>query len=103
MTRRSMGCGFLPPLEARLPSWRPRAFPDESGAGDVCAGYLVRLPEVIEAARAYTHWSNGELAAFCGSLPPELLVISIEIIAGSIAELNVATMKPASQGGLGSG
>lgn len=101
MNRRAMGCGYEPPLRFRLPLWTPDAFPDKSP--DICAGYLVRLPEVLEVARAYNHWSKGELASFTLGPPHEQLSIGLEILAGSINELECARMKPASLGGLGHG
>lgn len=99
-TRREMGCGFAPPLERRLPAWRPSAFEVSKDDDGSCAGYLVRLPQVIEVARAYSHWQYGELAAFCDGPPSELLLIGLEILSGSIAELNQAILTPASKGGL---
>lgn len=115
-TRREMGCGFLPPLSPRrrLPVWRPSALayagdqqPSENEdvllARATCAGYLVRLPQVVEVARAHNHWHKGELATFCGrDAPSELLLMSVEILAGSVSDLNLALMTPASKGGLGS-
>lgn len=101
MTRREMGCGYLPPLERRLPLWQPPGWPDDPPSA--CAGYLVRLPQVVEVARGFAHWSKGELAAFAGANPNELFVIGLEILNGSVSDLNVAVMTPASKGGLGSG
>lgn len=107
-TRQAMKCGYEPPVAVRLPIWTPRAFPlpppdegsDESWPS-TCAGYTVRLPEVIEAARARVHWGKGQLEAFCGGAQPsEQLVIAIEILEGSSSELQSANMTPEAEGGL---
>ena len=53
----------------------------------MCAGYLCSLPQVIEAARAHTHWSKGSLSDFCGGRPNDRVLESVEILEGSINAL----------------
>lgn len=59
------------------------------GEEKLCAGYVCRLPEVIEAARARMHWEKGALVSFCGGQQPsDHLLEAIEIFNHSVAELH---------------
>ncbi len=100
-TRQGMGCGYEPPVEHAI-TWRPPAFPSDETI-TTCAGYTVRLPEVIEAARARVHWTKGELESFVEGRPHENLLIAIEILEGSAGELQVASVTPIGEGGLSKG
>lgn len=104
-TRQSMGCGYEPPIELRLPLWTPRAFKlperrDDSLWPSTCVGYTANLPEVIEAARARVHWNKGQLEAFLGGPATEQTMIAIEILEGSSNELQLAGVTPEAEGGL---
>lgn len=109
-TRQAMGCGYEPalPAEKLQPLWLPQGFrppePNEDGEPvqfpTVCPGYTVRLPEVIEIARARMHWLKGELSNFCDDKPVEMLMIGIEIMDASATDLHNAHMTPQSAGGL---
>ncbi len=62
--RATLGCGYLPE-EARGPD--PLRAPEgpqqpaDGPADRVCAGYLVSLPEVLEAGRALSWRKEGQL------------------------------------------
>lgn len=69
ITRQQFGC----PLTAANPTivatpWRPAA--GYSGpVPTACPGYTTQLPEVIEAARAWSYWQKGELSHLTGGKP----------------------------------
>jgi hypothetical protein len=98
--RQSMGCGYESPTESPI-VWTPEGM--RIGSDDKirhCAGYTTRLPEVIEIARARTHWDKGHLVEFCGGQPTQPMMIGIEIIDASAHQLESALMTPRSKGGL---
>lgn len=61
--------------------------PDEKWP-TVCPGYSTSLPEVIEAARSWLHWSKGALRAFTGTSgpPTDVLMECIEVFNGAVLE-----------------
>ena len=67
----------------------------------VCAGYTVRLPEVIEAQRARVHWTTGNLAVAVGDGESEELLDLIAIIEGAGNDVQRWAMTPAAEGGGG--
>jgi hypothetical protein len=86
--RQLAGCGYLPPPAERLRVFvQPWAGLGYAGpAPTECPGYLTNLPEVIEAARGWSHWSKGSLPVFTRGVPSEALVDSIEHFNGAINE-----------------
>lgn len=86
-TRRTWHCGFIPrarwihpdqdaELSVRLP-------PGRDLRTNVCPGYLIQRPEVIEAARALAWSKRGQLEAFYrGAELTDTAVEAIEIVAG---------------------
>jgi hypothetical protein len=69
--RRTLGCGFEPPLDGAVP-WQPPSGPlgFQGGRLKICAGYTTNLPEVLEVVTARVHWKHGELRSFCGERKP---------------------------------
>lgn len=63
---------------------------------DVCPGYSIQMPEVIEAAQAL-HWRNsGSLAALYEDMPlPPVLVGYVNALAGAVSEVEADTMRAA--------
>jgi len=79
-TRRCLGCGFLPSTQ-HLAGDRP--FPEAT----VCPGYLVRLPEVVEAARARSWTKRGGLTPLYGSKKlPMVALDAIDILESAANE-----------------
>lgn len=80
--RQLIGCGYEPAFAGAKP-WQPpggKLGYKQRPLPVICAGYTTRLPEVVEVARAYTHWLHGSLQAFCGGEPPnENLVALLEL------------------------
>ncbi len=94
--RQSLGCGWEP-VDPRIPvvPWT-----HESGkmpAPVVCAGYAVRLPEVIEIARA-RFWKD-QVYDMCKGDPPDHVTIGIEILEGNANQMQHWCMTPRDQGG----
>jgi hypothetical protein len=81
-TRRMEGCGYEPAWEHARPDVTGYTGPKLT----VCAGYSTNLPEVIEAARGWSHWKNGELTSFARGMPTEALIESIEHFNGAVNE-----------------
>jgi len=82
--RQLLGCAYERRTKHATP-WSPLSI-NPKWVGDaptVCVGYSVALPDVTEAVRARAHWSNGELAAFCGGQPTEHMLVAVEILEGS--------------------
>lgn len=53
--RSLLGCGWLPASDDA----RPWVHPGDTREYTTCAGYTTDLPEVIDIARLYRHWSKG--------------------------------------------
>lgn len=98
--RRAIACGYEVESAGAL-AWDHRVH--KGNAPAVCAGYTCKLPEVVEIARAYAHWENGSIESFCDGAPPELVQIALEVLAGSVREIERARLTPASKGGLAEG
>jgi hypothetical protein len=87
--RLAVGCGYEPPAppSVRDSVWDP---PRGELGTDVevttCPGYTTMLPEVIEAARARSHWEKGQLEAFCGDEPSEPLVVAVEMFDAAVGQ-----------------
>jgi hypothetical protein len=81
LDRRCLGCGWIPESD-RLSGDRP--FPES----DVCPGYLVRQPEVVEAARARSWTSRGGLVPVYGSVQlPRAALDAIDTLEGSVQDV----------------
>ena len=88
--RRLWNCGHLP----RVPGQRG-GYPLPEHASrpedDTCPGYLIALPEVREALTAHLWWEKGQLESFVRRRRRSpLLAVYIEVVAGAIAELDMA-------------
>jgi hypothetical protein len=96
-SRRSWNCGHLP----RLPQ-NPYAGPSldcRLKADTVCPGYLVSLPQVIEASHAHVWFDKGQLTEFCdGKQPTRAMRDCVDILDCSIAEANAAAVRNAKKG-----
>lgn len=92
--RQEMACGYEEPIAGAL-AWRHRGYAcDEETQPTTCPGYTTRLPEVIEAARAYVHWEKGELGSFVGRKPPHRhLLTLVEVVAGEANAVNAWKMR----------
>ena len=90
----------------RIPGVRHHGLPDvehdERGRPrppSVCAGWLVALPMVVEATRAYGWAKNGLLSEFYGGFPlPRSLFDSIDVFSYEVEKVKAAVMKEASDG-----
>lgn len=56
-----MHCGFMPREQWRTPSIVPKAFGGIPFESDICPGWLVRQPAVVEGAKAYAQLEAGIL------------------------------------------
>lgn len=85
--RRCYGCGFIPP-DRHFVGDRP--FPEAS----VCPGYLIRLPEVVEAARALIWAKRGGVEPLYGRgrLPPGL-VDAVDILDSARNEVEARSFR----------
>lgn len=91
--RQLMGCGWEPPIEGAT-TWWPRDGLDDEPP-DTCIGYLIRLPEVSEAARAFVHWERGTLNERFGGLPPTTGLLDVlEALHNSGKELDSYIARP---------
>ncbi len=88
--RERMGCGYLPPSEHA----RPWAHPSYGEKVKHCPGYVCKLPEVIEVARARRHWRNGELRSFAHGQPSDDLMALVEVHDVSASDLEAHLAKP---------
>jgi len=95
--RRNLGCGYEPALDGA----RPWQAPIEAGVDEwsVCPGYTTSLPETIDVARAWLHWSKGELVAFCDGRACPSLVSGIEIMAGTMSSFEGYSMRESAKRG----
>lgn len=91
--RQRMGCGWEPRIPDAV-TWWPRDGLDDDPP-DTCIGYLMRLPEVREAARAMIHWERGTLKdRFMGEEISTALLDALEALHGSGRELEAYISKP---------
>lgn len=90
-TRACLHCGFLPQRQW-LEGDRP--YPEAS----VCPGYSIRLPEVLEAARALAWSKRGGLVPLYGvrRLPPAA-VDAIDILDGAASKVERELMRKAAE------
>lgn len=90
-SRQLMGCAWEPRVDGARPWW-----PSElDGDPDVCIGYMIQLPEVIEICRAFSHWDKGTLDHFIDHEPASAsLLLGLEMLSGSVNQLNSFIMKP---------
>ncbi len=95
-----MACGYEPtgPDTITIEAWKPEGYKGDRPT--ICAGYTVKLPEVIEVTRARMHWSKGQLEAFHREEAPQVLLMGLEILEGTSNELQMALYTPRSRGGL---
>lgn len=108
--RRMMRCGYEDPppphLDALAQGWtHPAIEPPKIADGEawppVCVGYATKMPEVLEVVRARRHWDKGELASFCGDdSPSDDFLAAIEILDGSVKELELWAMQPPEKRGI---
>lgn len=100
--RSVMACGFEPPPPSAQP-WAPPglSWPDKpdgaQGGPSVCAGYSTTLPEVREVTRAHVHWADGRGTLrdrYGGQDPTEVLLDGLELLQGSIWELDAWLTRP---------
>jgi len=106
LSRQYLGCGYEPRLDetrVKLTIWNPPS----SSNGKVgysgeplttCAGYTANLPEVVEAAKGYAHWSKGNVPI---DRNPQELLDAILIISAQYSQLQHWLMTPAKDGGGG--
>lgn len=98
--RQAMGCGYEAPLPDAI-TWTPEGLKlREDERLHFCAGYTVRLPEVLEVARGRIHWDKGNLREYCDGKPSEAMLLGVEVLEASAHELQNALMTPKSEGGL---
>lgn len=108
-TRQLLGCGWAPIPPERLRPFVSVPTPllyqplrDDNGEPlpRECPGYVTRLPEVVEIARA-KFWKD-DLHSFCGGdLPTEALMLGIEVLQAAQNEFDSARMTPSDKGGIG--
>lgn len=85
--RRCLGCGFLPESKHHAGD---RPFPEAS----VCPGYLVRLPEVTEAARALVWSKRGGVEPLYGrGRLPQALVDCVDVLDGARNDVEARTFR----------
>jgi hypothetical protein len=100
ITRQALGCGYEPPAPAFVPviPWDHTGRQQLSGESQlkICPGYVCRLPEVTEVARAHLHWDRGSLSVLTKD-PSDVLIDGIEVMEGSIQSFKSWTMKPKDQ------
>lgn len=107
-TRQTFGCGWAPIPPALLRPWikvptplkfEPMRDADGERLVDVCPGYLVTLPEVVEISQA-RFWKH-DLRSFCeDELPTRALMLGVQVLEGAVNEVNDAKMTKREQGGL---
>ena len=96
--RQSLACHYEPTNPAiPVRPWDHSGRTPMKNETPMCAGYVCSLPQVIEAARAHTHWSKGSLSDFCGARPNERVLESVEILEGSIGALKSWVMSEANK------
>ncbi len=111
-SRQSLGCAYEAPPASSIPvsTWEHRGREYRHGEHDdkgipivnVCPGYLVSLPEVIDVARAHLHWDKSQLATYCRGEVSDEMFYGVETLYGASGECQAWAMRPAKDGGGGS-
>lgn len=99
ITRQFAACPFTPVnVRVKPVPWSP-ATGYAGPAPTTCPGFTTSLPEVVETARGWVHWSKGQLDQFVGpgGATDELLQ-RIEMLDGAIAEQTSAELSAARGG-----
>lgn len=103
--RQMFGCGYEPPPADNLRPFvgipRPEGYSDDEPT--VCPGYSTSLPETIEIARGWLHWTKGALREYTGGQPTVAMVAGIEVLSGASSDCERYWMTPRSKGGGGEG
>lgn len=94
VVRRTWNCGHLPRLPGNAYGGPPLDTELEPDA--TCPGYLISLPQVVEASHAYAWWEKGQLRDFCDDeTPTPILRAAVELLGQSIGEAIRAAQKKA--------
>jgi len=97
-------CKSQPDHESFAPEWRCGWLPSEdwSEAGtcphseDICPGYVIQMPEVIETARLLQWRNHGSLAALVDDLPlPMAAAACVDMLDGAVREVEAAMIRDA--------
>ncbi len=93
-TRQYWKCGLLRERERTGPGQAmPHYFPEMSL--DVCPGYLMTLPKVVEAGRAYMHWDQRTLEQhYEGDELTRCLLDSLEVVKVAVSNVEAHAMRP---------
>jgi hypothetical protein len=67
----------------------------ESG---ICPGYLISLPQVLDAARMHPWWERGQLRERIDAQPSALLCDCLDILQGEMNACEARAMERASEG-----
>ena len=95
--RARWNCGLLKPSERIGPGFPAPA--DWGESSEICPGYLVTLPQVIETARARVHWEKGLLKErYEGQNLPGVLFDCIEILSGAVSDVESFATRSARDG-----
>jgi hypothetical protein len=98
-TRIDMGCGLLP----RAVGARPGSVPLSHLVPGLtaCPGYTAELPDVLDVASCYLHWTKQSLAARLGT--PDAapaLMDGLEVLHVAVEEFQSAKLRERTNGGL---
>ena len=89
-----MRCGYeAPPYPPGL-AWCHPGVKAPPGFPSTCVGYTIRLPQVMEIARARRHWEHGQLETFAGGPVDEAPLLLIEVFDAAVHELETWLMTP---------
>ncbi len=91
--RARWGCGWLEPSH-RTGTFAHRRVPIET---DVCPGWLISLPQVLEAARAYG-WRQQLDQFYEGQLPTAVLMDAIDVFSNEVEAVKAAVLSDAREG-----
>jgi len=98
--RRHWHCGWIKKSEHSEDGVIPVPPEFDGERPDVCPGYLVQLPQVIEAARAHGWRKDGALRDFYDGEPlTPLAKLSIDIIGGALREVEQHRIRKSQNGG----
>ena len=94
-------CGWIPESERDAKGKVPipeALFWGDDEKPDVCSGYLVQLPQVIEAARAYGWRKDGALREFYDGKPlAPLTKTALDIMGQSLREVEQHRIRTAAK------